>query len=553
MLLCLVVPMLIRLLLQQNWSSQLKDWLQPLLELTPWGTVSIRTIEYTTQTGRRSIFTAEDLDSTDRNNVLQKAIRLYMNQTLNVNTSKMESNLVPCKRIETEKEDYMGISRSVFSGSYKQLRGFIVAKLPQKSTWTLVDPKHGISFRHFDKVEKNGQTEEMTSKSIFFQVKAHGKDAGKRIDEFIDRAFDWYSEHKRMEQEADQSRYFFLSVNPEGADKDENKKQASTQFKQYVLSDHKKFGNLFFPGKAELLRLVDDFMQDKGKFAIDGFPRKLGLLLSGPPGTGKTSLIKALAQYTGRHIVSVNLARIKTNQELMDLIFDLHFPVHGQDLPLKMKFSDVIFVMEDVDAASKVVFARQKSAKPAATNDGPGAPPELVRASTGGAEEQESSKEVGTAAVQVMEALADAVFASSSESDDVDVKRSFCGFPSVSRYSCKPDDELNLAGLLNVLDGVVDSPGRILVMTTNHPERLDAALIRPGRINRKLHLGYMDGEALCAMVSHYLCISLSIADRTALETVATSVCLTPAQVEQECAEADTLAQLIDSLWKLSSA
>lgn len=45
-------------------------------------------------------------------------------------------------------------------------------------------------------------------------------------------------------------------------------------------------------------------------------------------------------------------------------------------------------------------------------------------------------------------------------------------------------DALNLAGLLNVLDGVVDTPGRLLVLSSNHPEVLDPALIRPGRINR---------------------------------------------------------------------
>jgi hypothetical protein len=47
------------------------------------------------------------------------------------------------------------------------------------------------------------------------------------------------------------------------------------------------------------------------------------------------------------------------------------------------------------------------------------------------------------------------------------------------KYS-STSDKLDLAGLLNVLDGVVDCPSRILVMTTNHPEKLDAALIRPG-------------------------------------------------------------------------
>lgn len=46
-------------------------------------------------------------------------------------------------------------------------------------------------------------------------------------------------------------------------------------------------------------------------------------------------------------------------------------------------------------------------------------------------------------------------------------------------------------GLLNVLDGVVDTPGRIVIMTTNHLDVLDQALIRPGRIDKKIHLDYM--------------------------------------------------------------
>jgi len=47
----------------------------------------------------------------------------------------------------------------------------------------------------------------------------------------------------------------------------------------------------------------------------------------------------------------------------MDLLYDLTYPVQGGDLPVKLQFKDVIFVMEDVDAASKVVYARDAGKK----------------------------------------------------------------------------------------------------------------------------------------------------------------------------------------------
>ncbi|KAK9776719.1 putative P-loop containing nucleoside triphosphate hydrolase protein [Seiridium cardinale] len=46
-----------------------------------------------------------------------------------------------------------------------------------------------------------------------------------------------------------------------------------------------------------------------------------------------------------------------------------------------------------------------------------------------------------------------------------------------------------LSGVLNVLDGVGSAEGRIVIMTTNKPEQLDSALVRPGRIDMKVFLG----------------------------------------------------------------
>ena len=42
--------------------------------------------------------------------------------------------------------------------------------------------------------------------------------------------------------------------------------------------------------------------------------------------------------------------------------------------------------------------------------------------------------------------------------------------------------------MLNALDGIASQEGRILFMTTNHIEKLDTALIRPGRCDMKVKL-----------------------------------------------------------------
>lgn len=50
--------------------------------------------------------------------------------------------------------------------------------------------------------------------------------------------------------------------------------------------------------------------------------------------------------------------------------------------------------------------------------------------------------------------------------------------------------KLTFSGLLNALDGIGSTDGRILFMTTNHVDRLSPALIRPGRIDRKFLFDY---------------------------------------------------------------
>lgn len=67
------------------------------------------------------------------------------------------------------------------------------------------------------------------------------------------------------------------------------------------------------------------------------------------------------------------------------------------------------------------------------------------------------------------------------DDDDEEVENSSGGGSSVT-----------LSGFLNVLDGVAARESCVVFMTTNHPELLDPAVIRPGRIDTQLYFGYAE-------------------------------------------------------------
>jgi len=66
-------------------------------------------------------------------------------------------------------------------------------------------------------------------------------------------------------------------------------------------------------------------------------------------------------------------------------------------------------------------------------------------------------------------------------------------------------DSVSFSSLLNVLDGLLASENFILIFTTNHPEKLNSALIRPGRIDRKFKFEKLDFSSLKTMAQLYGC------------------------------------------------
>merc|ERR1712142_221813 len=93
----------------------------------------------------------------------------------------------------------------------------------------------------------------------------------------------------------------------------------------------------------------------------------------------------------------------------------------------------------------------------------------------------------------------------------------------------KETSELTLATLLDVLDGVMEMDGRMLIITTNYPDKLDKALIRPGRIDMKVRFGPMTVKNILEMFEHYFEIDVPTEFDT---TLLLDLKWTPAEVTQ---------------------
>ncbi|KAG7636570.1 AAA+ ATPase domain [Arabidopsis thaliana x Arabidopsis arenosa] len=100
---------------------------------------------------------------------------------------------------------------------------------------------------------------------------------------------------------------------------------------------------------------------------------------------------------------------------------------------------------------------------------------------------------------------------------------------------------VTLSGLLNFVDGLWSSFGdeRIIVFTTNHKERLDPALLRPGRMDMHINMSYCTGLGFRTLVSNYLGLGgLNHPLCEEIEALIDSTEVTPAELAEELMQED---------------
>jgi chaperone BCS1 len=192
--------------------------------------------------------------------------------------------------------------------------------------------------------------------------------------------------------------------------------------------------------KDSIIADIQDYLHPRTKkwYSNRGIPYRRGYLLHGPPGTGKTSLCFALAGLLQLRIYVAGLNSKNMTEDGLASLF--------RELP-----SRCIVLLEDIDAAGLA----NKRVETKADDE---------------SEKNASGKPLPEGAPKPADGAADGVAKG-----------------------------VTLSGFLNIIDGVASSEGRILIMTTNHPEKLDPALLRPGRVDMTIAFRTADGPVLKGM------------------------------------------------------
>ena len=177
-------------------------------------------------------------------------------------------------------------------------------------------------------------------------------------------------------------------------------------------------------------------------------------MLHGPPGCGKSSLIKSTVEYTKRHCLLVSWTKIKTCSEFMMLF-----------RPIKIKNKiynpeDLIIVFEDFDANNSEILKTR--------------------------ENLDKNKPVGQNCTNL---------------DTMVLKKMY--EETIVQPLKMNDDEITLEYILNILDGIVELNNSIVFFTTNDLESIDPALKRDGRIDKTIRLDFMEKEDIESMLSYY--------------------------------------------------
>ena len=295
-------------------------------------------------------------------------------------------------------------------------------------------------------------------------------------------------------------------------------------FKMTLFNTNKSLKNVFGKHLDVVKERVNLFCNNPEWYQEKGIPYTLGILLHGPPGSGKTSLIKALAKDTNRHIFNIRLTNETTKTQLNNLFFNERVSVlkNGNTELYNIPLDNRIYVLEDIDCDNDILLDRKFKKKIDIENTKTNY--NLFEYSFENTYENINSNEL----------FNNNYYEVNENQNNQNI--SMANKKNLKELNNKiieedQSEQVTLSFILNLLDGILETPGRILIMTSNYPEKLDKALIRPGRIDINLKVGYCNIEMITEMFNFFYKLDNNL-DNYSFKELDINQEITPAQLNQ---------------------
>ncbi len=246
---------------------------------------------------------------------------------------------------------------------------------------------------------------------------------------------------------------FFSNPNNERSDKDPATIYLDRTFDKFI-SKHKK----------TIINAIENFKKaNDGVSLFNGFGTfNLGIMLFGIPGTGKTSLVKAICNLIDRDAIVIDMRKIKTKQSFENLFSDHH---------------NYIYVLDEFDCVSGVISRDNNE-----NNDNV---------------ECKKENEKDKLQIEYLKLLE-----IQSKTTDSSINKTLTqDLEKIKKNMSDIENRLTIDTILTVLDGINEMRGRFIIATTNYINRIDSALLREGRFDLKIKLEQYDKDEIIELLT----------------------------------------------------
>jgi hypothetical protein len=280
-----------------------------------------------------------------------------------------------------------------------------------------------------------------------------------------------------------------------------------SEYQLNTTKDLKK--NCFFTDVDKIIKRIDFFINNKSWYESRGIPYQLGFLFYGPPGCGKTSTIKAIARMLDRHIVNVNdIDKIKKVSDIKNIFYGDY--INGRHIPTHKR----LYVIDEFDKILDTISEKPAISNAAAAMNAMSA--NLLNGIMG----MGMTGEMGSGVIVVDSDTSSCENGNGNgdasneigkrktiKKDEDGLAKGKQNGPATSLM--KQKSVINDADILTIMDGLVETSGRIIICTANEPSKISEPFKRPGRLDEHIEFTKCTRSMIVQLLELFYCTTLS--------------------------------------------